>query len=75
VTVNNSDTQADLPAAYTFTAAAAGAHAFSIKLGAAGLTTVTAADVVNAAIRGSDGINVTAWSGGGGGTSGGGGGH
>jgi hypothetical protein len=44
VSLTSSDGAATVPAAYTFTAADAGAHAFSVTFGTAGVQTVTAAD-------------------------------
>ncbi len=66
-----------LPQAYTFTAADAGVHTFTILLNSTGPQTVTLADVANVLLKSSFTVNVTAptgGGGGGGGTGGGGGG-
>jgi uncharacterized membrane protein YgcG len=49
VAFGSSDTQAALPAAYTFTAADAGVHTFSMTFKSSGGQTFTAQDVANAA--------------------------
>lgn len=54
----SSDTRATLPADYTFTAAAAGVHTFSVTLVAALAQTVTVADAVNPALMGQARITV-----------------
>ena len=56
---SSSDVQAGLPASYTFTAANAGSHTFSITLKSAGAQTVTTSDASNAGITGSTGITVS----------------
>ncbi len=57
----SNDTQASLPADYTFTAADAGVHAFTATLKNAGTRSITATDRSNAALVGSEtGINVVA---------------
>jgi hypothetical protein len=57
----STDPQAGLPADYTFTAADAGIHTFTITLKTSGTQTVTAADKANASLTGSSsGIVVTA---------------
>ena len=48
VTFSSSDSQAALPAAYTFTSADAGSHTFSITLKSAGGQSVTVTDLANA---------------------------
>jgi hypothetical protein len=50
VRFGSSDAQAALPAAYTFTAADAGTHAFSVTLKTAGAQSLTIADTVNPAL-------------------------
>ena len=62
-TVNfaSSDTQAGLPASYTFTSADKGSHNFTATLKTAGLQSISAWDSVNGAATGmQSGINVTA---------------
>jgi hypothetical protein len=57
----SSDSQAGLPADYTFTAADAGVHAFSATLETAGTRSITATDTATSTITGSqNGILVTA---------------
>ena len=57
----STDAQAGLPADYTFTAADAGVHTFTVTLRTAGTQTVTATDTVNANATGNtSGITVTA---------------
>ena len=57
----SSDGQATLPANYTFTAANAGTHAFSVTLKTAGRQSITATDTSTASITGSEtGIAVKA---------------
>jgi hypothetical protein len=53
VTFNSSDTQAILPADYTFKAADLGRHRFGVKLKTAGIQTLTVKDTVNGSITGS----------------------
>jgi hypothetical protein len=56
----SSDTQAGLPANYTFTAADAGVHNFSVTLKTAGTESITATDTATSTIRGSQsGIAIT----------------
>jgi hypothetical protein len=60
VQFSSSDTQAGLPASYTFTAADSGVHSFSVTLKTAGTQSVKATDRVNAGINGTQsGIVVT----------------
>ena len=47
VSFSSNDAQAGLPASYTFTAADAGAHTFSVTLKSSGLRAVVASDPVN----------------------------
>jgi len=55
----SSDSQAALPANYTFTSSDRGAHTFSVTLKTAGTQSVTATDTVSSSILGSQtGINV-----------------
>src|SRR5205085_609453 len=57
----SSDTQAVLPADYTFTAADAGVHTFSVTLKTAGAQSITATDTANSSVTGSQtGISVSA---------------
>jgi hypothetical protein len=49
----SSDPQAKLPASYTFTAADAGTHVFSVTIKTAGTQSVTATDTKTATIKGS----------------------
>ena len=56
----SSDGQAVLPANYTFTAADAGVHTFSVTLKTAGSQTVTATDTATSSITGSATVTVTA---------------
>jgi hypothetical protein len=56
----SSDAQAVLPAAYTFTAADQGTHAFSATLNTAGSQTLTATDTMNPTLTGQAGVTVTA---------------
>ena len=57
----SSDTKAALPANYTFTAADAGVHSFSVTLKTAGTQSLTAADTVNSALTSTEsGITVNA---------------
>src|SRR5262249_33787983 len=61
VRFTSTDTQAALPANYTFTAADAGVHTFSATLKTAGTQTITATDTGNATITGKQtGISITA---------------
>ena len=53
VAFGSSDTQAALPAAYTFTAADAGTRTFSVTLKSSGGQTFAVADAANAALAGS----------------------
>jgi hypothetical protein len=55
----SSDTKAVLPANYTFTAADAGVHTFTITLKTAGSQTVTATDTVTASITGKATVGVS----------------
>jgi hypothetical protein len=56
----STDAKAKLPASYTFTAADAGTHVFSVTLKTAGTQSVTATDKVTASIKGAQaGIVVT----------------
>src|SRR5205823_8000563 len=50
----SSDGQAGLPAAYTFTAADAGVHSFTVTLKTAGFQSITATDTANPAIIGTE---------------------
>jgi len=59
VHVSSTDTQAVLPANYTFTAADNGVHTFHITLNTSGSETVTVADTVHTDVTGSTAINVT----------------
>ena len=57
---SSSDSQAALPAAYTFTAADAGKHTFSAALKTAGTQSITATDASTGTVSGSEtGITVT----------------
>ena len=56
----SSDALAVLPADYTFTAADAGTHTFTITLKTAGTKSITATDTVTSSITGSASINVAA---------------
>src|SRR5205807_1189611 len=57
----SSDTQAALPADYTFLAADAGVHAFSVALKTAGTQSLTATDKATATVSGTEtGIKVSA---------------
>src|SRR5262249_39846104 len=59
VTLTSTDSQATLPANYTFTAADAGVHAFSnVILRTAGSRTVTAQDTADGTITGSSTVTV-----------------
>jgi len=49
----STDTKAKLPANYTFKAADAGTHVFSVTLKTAGTQSVTATDTVTKTIKGS----------------------
>ncbi len=55
----SSDPQASLPADFTFTAADAGSHLFSVTLKTAGLQSVTATDTVSRGISGSAAVSVS----------------
>jgi hypothetical protein len=55
VHITSSDAQAGLPADYTFTAADAGKHSFTVILKTAGTQSVTATDTVTATISGQRG--------------------
>ena len=56
----SSDAKATLPANYTFTAADAGSHTFSVTLKTAGTRSITAADTLTAALKANQvGITVT----------------
>lgn len=60
VRFGSSDLQAELPADYTFTAADAGSHTFSLRLKTAGNQTVQAYDVSNSGFSGASGnVSVT----------------
>ena len=54
----SSDTQAGLPSDYTFTAADAGVHTFSVTLKTAGSPTFTVTDARNTAVTGTTGVAV-----------------
>jgi hypothetical protein len=56
----SSDPRAVLPADYTFNAADAGVHVFSVTLATAGSQSVTATDTVNGSLTGSAGVSVSA---------------
>jgi len=56
----SSDTQAVLPANYTFTQADAGTHTFSVTLKSSGSQTVTATDTASSSITGQATVNVSA---------------
>lgn len=56
----SSDGSAVLPADYTYTAADAGSHTFSVTLQSAGAQTVTATDAANGSITGFATVSVTA---------------
>ena len=56
----SNDGQAGLPANYTFTAADAGVHSFTVTLKTAGSRSVTATDTVTGTINGSDTLTVNA---------------
>ncbi len=59
VTFSSSDSQAVLPANYTFTSADAGAHTFSATLKTTGTRSISATDMTNAGITGTEsGISV-----------------
>jgi hypothetical protein len=61
VVFSSSDHRADLPAAYTFTAADNGTHLFAASLETAGIQSITAADTANPSVSGGQsGILVTA---------------
>ena len=58
VNFSSTDTQAGLPASYTFNAADAGSHTFSVTLKTAGTQSVTVRDATNAAATGTQ-SNIT----------------
>ncbi len=58
VQLKSTDSQAVLPASYTFTSADAGVHTFSVTLKTAGTQSITAADTTTAGLTGTDG-NIT----------------
>jgi hypothetical protein len=60
VTFTSTDTQAVLPAAYTFTAADAGAHTFSVTLKTAGPESVTVTDPPVTTLSASASVSVSA---------------
>ena len=60
VRFTSNDTQATLPANYTFTTADAGTKSFTVTLKTAGTRSVTAADVVTSSLTASANTNVTA---------------
>jgi outer membrane protein assembly factor BamB len=55
----SSDSQATLPANYTFTSADAGAHSFAVTLKTAGSQSATATDTANSSITGSQTVTIT----------------
>jgi hypothetical protein len=59
VHLTSSDGQAVLPADYTFTASDAGSHQFSVTLNTPGSQSVTATDVLNGSVNGSQTTTVT----------------
>jgi outer membrane protein assembly factor BamB len=59
VHVTSSDSQATLPADYTFIASDAGAHAFALTLKTPGSQSVTATDTSNTSITGSQTVTIT----------------
>jgi hypothetical protein len=59
VTFSSSDSQAGLPADYTFTAADHGVHSFPVTLATASDQTLTATDTINNSITGSATVTVT----------------
>ena len=59
--VSSSDSQATLPANYTFTGTDAGVHVFTVTLNTIGTQTITATDTINSTIKGTtSGITVAA---------------
>src|SRR5439155_13478199 len=56
----SSDADAVLPAEYSFTAADAGTHSFSVTLKMAGAQGITVTDTVTRSIAGSEGVSVLA---------------
>jgi hypothetical protein len=58
VQFTSSDTHAQLPAAYTFTAADAGQHTFTVQLQTAGTPTVLATDAADGTITGTATVSV-----------------
>jgi hypothetical protein len=58
VRFTSSDAKAVIPGSYTFTATDAGAHTFSAVLKTAGTQSLTATDIVNAAVTGAQYITV-----------------
>jgi outer membrane protein assembly factor BamB len=55
----SSDSQATLPANYTFTGGDAGSHSFAVTLRTAGSQSVTATDTSNSSITGSQTVTIT----------------
>ncbi|MFO0937998.1 MAG: hypothetical protein U0798_15960 [Gemmataceae bacterium] len=60
VSFSSSDVQAGLPASYTFTAADAGSHTFSVTLKTAGVQSVTVQDSTGTLTGSASGLNVSA---------------
>lgn len=58
VQLTSSDGQAQLPSAYTFTAADAGQHTFTVQLQTAGTPSVLAADTTDGTVSGSANVSV-----------------
>src|SRR5207247_475339 len=59
VKLSSSDPLGVLPASYTFTAADAGVHVFSVTLKTAGSKSLTVTDAANAIVKGTTSITVT----------------
>jgi hypothetical protein len=59
VQFSSSDSQAGLPAVYTFTSADAGQHQFSMTLKTAGSQTVTATDTVTGSLTGNQTVTIS----------------
>ena len=56
---SSTDARADLPADYTFTGGDAGVHQFGVTLKTAGAQTVTATDVANGSLAGSQSLTIS----------------
>jgi hypothetical protein len=59
VQFTSTDAAANLPANYTFTAADAGVHTFTVTFNTQGTETITATDTATPAVKGSESMNVT----------------